>query len=48
VVDLEKADVEQLKAVIAAADGLAGKSPEVDAALAEMKTILARKEKSLE
>jgi hypothetical protein len=47
---MEREDVERLRAVIAAADrgGLAGTSPEVDAALAELRTILARKEKSLE
>jgi hypothetical protein len=50
VVDLEKADIAQLQAVIAAADkaGVSGKSPEVDAALAEMRELLARKEKALE
>jgi hypothetical protein len=50
VVDLEKADIAQLKQVIAAADaaGIAGKSPEVDTALAEVKAMLARKEKALE
>jgi hypothetical protein len=50
VVDLEKADIAQIQAVLAAADahGIAGKSPEVDAALAELRAIVARKEKSLE
>lgn len=50
VVALEKADVERLRAMLAAAEkaGVAGASPEVDAALAELRTILARKEKALE
>jgi hypothetical protein len=50
VVNLEKGDIERLKAVLAAAEaeGLAGKSPEIDAALAELKKVVARKEKSLE
>jgi hypothetical protein len=50
VVALEKADVERLRAILAAAEkgGAAGSSPEVDAALAELRAILARKEKSLE
>jgi hypothetical protein len=49
VVALEKADVDRLKAVLEAAEagGLAGKSPEVDAALADLKAMLERKEKSL-
>ena len=49
VVSLEKADVERLKAVLEAAEagGLAGKSPEVDAAIADLKAILERKEKAL-
>lgn len=50
VVALERADVERLRAVLAAADeaGLAGRSPEVDTAIADLRAILARKEKSLE
>ena len=50
VVDLEQADVERLRAVLAAADaaGVAGTSPEVDTAIAELRAVLARKEKSLE
>jgi hypothetical protein len=50
VVDMETADIKQLKAVLAAADeqGLAGKSPEIDAALGALREMLARKEKSLE
>jgi hypothetical protein len=50
VVAMEQADIDRLRAVLAAAEaeGLAGKSPEIDAALAELKTMLARKEKSLE
>jgi hypothetical protein len=48
VVDLEKADIAQLQALIASSAELEGKSPEVDAAIAELRTILARKEKSLE
>jgi nitrogen fixation/metabolism regulation signal transduction histidine kinase len=50
VVDLEKADIERLKAILAAADaaGIAGSSPEVDAAIADLRAVLARKEKSLE
>jgi hypothetical protein len=50
VVDLERADIARLQAALAAADaaGIAGSSPEVDAALAELREILARKEKSLE
>jgi hypothetical protein len=49
VVKLEEDDVARIKAVIAAADaaGVAGMSPEVDAALADLKAILDRKEKSL-
>jgi hypothetical protein len=49
VVALEEADIERLRAAIAAADaaGIAGTSPDVDAALAELKAILDRKEKSL-
>jgi hypothetical protein len=49
VVALEKADVERLRAVLEAAEagGLAGKSPEIDAALADLKAIVERKEKSL-
>jgi hypothetical protein len=50
VVGLEKADIERIKAVLAAADaaGIAGSSPEVDAALGDLRAILARKEKALE
>jgi hypothetical protein len=50
VVGMEREDVERLRAVLAAADkgGLAGTSPEVDAALAELRAILARKEQALE
>jgi hypothetical protein len=50
VVALEQADVERLRAMLAAAEkaGVAGASPEVDAALAELRAILARKEKALE
>ena len=50
VVELEKADIAQIKAVLAAAEehGLAAKSPEVAAALDELRTLVARKEKSLE
>ena len=50
VVELEKADIERLRAFLAAADeaGVAGRSPEVDAAIAEARAVLARKEKSLE
>jgi hypothetical protein len=49
VVKMEEADIERLRAMIDAAEaaGIAGSSPEVDAALADLKTILARKEKSL-
>jgi hypothetical protein len=50
VVALEQSDVERLRAMLAAAEkaGVAGASPEVDAALAELRAILARKEKALE
>jgi len=50
VVELEKTDITRLRAVLAAADAakLAGSSPEVDAALADLRAILARKEKSFE
>jgi len=50
VVDLEQADIDRLKAALAAADaaGVAGASPEVDSAIAELRAVLARKEKSLE
>jgi hypothetical protein len=50
VVALEQADVERLRAMLAAAEkaGVAGASPEVDAALADLRAILARKEKALE
>jgi hypothetical protein len=50
IVDLEKADIARIKAIVAAAEaaGVAGTSPEVDAALADLKAVLARKEKSLE
>ena len=50
VVGLERSDVEWLRGVLAAADkaDLASKSPEVAAALTELRGILARKEKSLE
>ncbi len=49
VVDLEKADVERIRAVLGAADaaGIAGTSPEVDAAIADLRAALARKETSL-
>ena len=49
VVKMEEDDVERLRAVLDAADagGLAGTSPEVDAALAELREMLARKEKAL-
>ena len=50
IVDLEKADIARIKAILAAAKaaGVAGSSPEVDAALADLEAVLARKEKSLE
>jgi hypothetical protein len=50
VVAMERVDVERLRAVLAAADeaGLAARSPELGAAIAELRAILARKEKSLE
>jgi hypothetical protein len=50
VVELEHADIARLKAALAAAEaaGIAGSSPEVDAALSDLRGILARKEKSLE
>jgi hypothetical protein len=50
VVELERADLEQLTKVLAAADAadVAGTSPEVDAALAALRKVVARKEKSLE
>ena len=50
VVAAEKADIERLKAVleVAEAEQLEGRSPEVDAAIAELRKVLARKEKSLE
>jgi len=50
VVALERADVDRLRATLAAIDraGTAGTSPEVDAAVAELREILTRKEKSLE
>ena len=49
VVKLEQDDVERIRALLDAAEsaGLAGKSPEVDAAIAELKAALERKEKAL-
>ncbi|MCA9678497.1 MAG: thrombospondin type 3 repeat-containing protein, partial [Myxococcales bacterium] len=50
VVGMEQADIDRLKAMIDAAEagGLDGKSPELTAAVAELRALLARKEKSLE
>ncbi len=50
VVAMERADIARLEAMLAAAEehGLADKSPEVKAAIAELRAALARKEKSLE
>jgi hypothetical protein len=49
VVKLEHDDVDRIRALLdaAAAAGIAGKSPEVDAALADLRAALERKEKSL-
>jgi hypothetical protein len=49
VVKLEELDVERLRALIVAADaaGISGTSPEVDAALADLREMLVRKEKAL-
>jgi hypothetical protein len=49
VVKMEETDVERLRAILEAADAhnLKGKSPEIDAALDELREALARKEKSL-
>lgn len=49
VVALEEGDIARIRAVLDAADaaGVAGASPEVDAALADLRAILDRKEKSL-
>jgi hypothetical protein len=48
VVDLEKADIARLKSMIATAEKQQGASAELDAALGDLRAILARKEKSLE
>jgi len=48
VVELEKQDIERLRAMVAAAEPHAGESEELDAAIADLRAILARKEKSLE
>lgn len=50
VVAMEQADIDRLRAFVSAADaaGVAGKSPELDAALADARALLARKEKALE
>ncbi len=50
VVELQKADIARLRAVLAAADaaGVAGTSPELDRQLEAARVLLAQKEKSLE
>ncbi len=49
VVDLEKADITRLRALLDAAEaaGIEGKSPEVDAAIAELRAMIARKEMAI-